>query len=202
MKMQAITVNGEKIHIPEYYQKVDSMPGDPENSVAYEVQTEHAGCIAFLSAVDYSNQLPREKDALIDGIRQFLAENQGIIKVDVGEDYAYSIVKTLRQPSGVQYNLTYQRFCKDFILKVQAFFEETGRTGIRDTFVYAAFFNEGMLGNDAEDFFKGWARDPYDPGITTGALMNLSEQEQFDEQFPGFPLSMCREFINCVIEGK
>ena len=32
--------------------------------------------------------------------------------------------------------------------------------------------------------------------------MNLSEQEQFDEQFPGFPLSMCREFINCVVEGE
>ena len=202
MKKQAISVNGVNIFIPEYYKKVDSMPGDPENSVPYEVQTENAGCIAFLSAVDYSRQLPREKDELISGIRHFLAENQGLIKVDVGKDYVYSIVKNLREPRGVQYILTYQRFCEDFILNVQAFFEEAGTTGIRDTMVYALCRNEGLLGDDDENPLAGWTQDPYDAEITKGALMNLSEQEQFDEQFPGFPLSVCREFINCVVEGE
>ena len=75
-------------------------------------------------------------------------------------------------------------------------------TGIRDTMVYALCRNEGLLGNDDENPLEGWAKDPYDPSITTGALMNFSEQEQFDEKFPGFPPSMCREFINCVIEGE
>ena len=28
--------------------------------------------------------------------------------------------------------------------------------------------------------------------------MNLSEAEQFDEQFPGFPLTMCREFLRAI----
>ena len=202
MEKQTIFVNDEKIIIPKYYQKVDSMPGDPENSIPYEVQTENALCMVFISAVDYSRQLPREQDELIGGIRQFLADNQGLIKVEVGKDYVYSIVKNLRKPSGVQYILTYQRFCKDFILNVQAFFEEAGMTGIRDSMVYAMCRNEGLLGEDNENPFAGWMQDPYDPEITKGALMNISEQEQFDEQFPGFPLSMCREFINCVVEGE
>ena len=201
MEKQTISINDEKIIIPAYYQKVDSMPGDPENSVPYEVQSENAGCIVFFSAVDYSKQLPREKEDLIDGIRHFLAENQGLIKVEVGDDYVYSIVKNLRQPSGVQYILTYQRFCKDFILNVQGFFEEAGTTGIRDTMVYSLCRNEGMFEDD-DNPLNGWAKDPYDPSITTGALMNFSEQEKFDDQFPSFPLSICRQFINCVIEGE
>ena len=68
--------------------------------------------------------------------------------------------------------------------------------------VYAICRNEGLLGDDGENPLAGWTQDPYDAEITKGALMNLSEQEQFDEQFPGFPLSMCREFINCVVEGE
>jgi hypothetical protein len=120
----------------------------------------------------------------------------------VGKDYVYSIVKNLREPSRVQYILTYQRFYKDFILNVQAFFEEAGTTGIRDTMVYALCSNEGLIGDDDENPLAGWTQDPYDAEITKGALMNLSEQEQFDEQFPGFPLSMCRAFINCVVDGE
>ncbi len=202
MKKQTISVNGEKIYIPEYYQKVDSMPGDPENSVPYVTQTANAGSIAFISVVDYSMQLPREQDELINGIRQFLASNQGLIKVEVGKDYVYSIVKNLREPSGVQYILTFQRFCKDFILNVQAFFDEIGTTGIRDSMVFALCRKEGLLGNDADNPLAGWTQDPYDPSITAGALMNISEDEQFDEQFPAFPLSICREFVKCMIDGK
>ena len=56
------------------------------------------------------------------------------------------------------------------------------------------------MGNE-DDIFAGWSRDPYDDTITTGALMNQSEEEEYDEMFSGFPLSMCREFIDCVLEG-
>ena len=42
---------------------------------------------------------------------------------------------------------------------------------------------------------QGWTCDPYDEKIDRGALMNISEQERFDEMFPGFPLSMCRELV-------
>ena len=199
MEKQEIYVNGETLCIPGYYQKVDSMPGDPENSVPYEVQTPNAGCIAFISAVDVSKALPRKQEELIGGIRHFLADNQGIIEVVTEKDYVYSIVKNLRKPSGVQYILTYQKFCGNLIVEIQAFFEENGTTGIRESMVYAVLHNEKLIGDEKKPL-AGWTKDPYDENVKTGALMNISEQEQFDEKFPGFPLSMCRDFIKCVTE--
>ncbi|MBP3295608.1 MAG: hypothetical protein J6M27_03420 [Lachnospiraceae bacterium] len=201
MEKQVISINGEKVYLPDYFHKVASMSGDPENSIPYEVYTENAGCLAFISPVDYSKSLPREREELIRGIRSFLSDNQGIIEVTAENNYVYSIVKNLKEPSGVQYILTYQRFCKDFIVNVQAFFEEMGTTGIRDNVVYMMCQNEKMVGND-QDPFAGWVRDPYDESISTGALMNISEQERFDELFPGFPLTMCREFIRCIVKGE
>ncbi len=197
MESQNVTINGTTISIPEYYQKVDSMPDDPEGSVPYMVQTGNAMCFALIFPVDESKSLPRTKESLISGIRQFLGENQGLIQVEAAEDYVYSIVKTLREPSGVQYILTYQRFFPEFVLNIQAFFEEIGTTGIRDSVGYEMCRRQNLVGTE-EDPFAGWAKDPYDESIRDGALMNLSEREEFDEQFPGFPLSMCREFVRAL----
>lgn len=197
MNNQNVIIGGKVVSIPNYYQRVESMPEDPEGSVPFAVQTENAMCVVFLYPVDESQSLPRRKEALVNGIRQYLGENQGLIQVDAGEDYAYSIVKTLKEQGGVQYILTLQRFYPEFILNIQGYFEEIGVTGIRDNMVYEYCRRQGLVGNDG-DSFAGWARDPYDEKVTTGALMNLSELKQFDEKFPGFPLSMCREFLESV----
>ena len=198
MKYQNVTINGKTIAIPDYYQMVDSMPDDPIDSVPYMVQTDNAMCFALLFPGDESKSLPRTKDSLIKGIRQFLGDNQGLIQVEAAEDYVYSIVKTLKEPSGVQYNLTYQRFFPEFILNIQAFFDEIGTIGLRDSVAYEICCRQNLVGT-ADDPLAGWTKDPYDETIRNGALMNLSEQECFDEQFPGFPLSMCREFVRAVI---
>lgn len=200
MKYQDVTINGRTITIPAYYERVDSMPGDPEGSVAYAAQTDNVMCFALIFPVDESRALPREQSELIGGIRQFLSEKQGLIRAEASEERAYSIVKTLKEHGGVQYGLSYQRFYPEFVLDVQAFFEEVGMTGQRDSVVYDLCRREGLVGN-ADDPFAGWARDPYDESVTEGALMNLSEDEQFDEYFPGFPLTMCREFVRGLEEG-
>ena len=197
VKTQDITINGKTITIPDYYQKVDSMPDDPVNSVPYMVQTENAMCFALIFPVDESKSLPRTKESLIAGIRSFLGENQGLIQAEVCEDHVYSIVKSMKEPSGVQYILTYQKFYPEFILNIQAYFDEIGTTGMRDSLVYELCRRENLVGNDS-DPFAGWVRDPYNENINDGALMNLSEAERFDAQFPGFPLTMCREFVRAI----
>lgn len=196
-----IKVNGVEIIIPAYYQQVDSAPEDPENSIPFAAQTEHASCFVLITPVDYSKSLPRTQADLIDGIRKFLKDNQGFIKVETGNDYVYSIIKNLKDPSGVQYTLTYQKFCKDFIINIQGFFEESGMTGLRDSTIFSIMKNESVFGSE-EDPFEGWAQDPYDENNKIGARMNLSEKEEFDEKFPEFPLSLCREFINTVVGKK
>lgn len=198
MDIQELHVNGKSVSIPKYYQRVDSMPEDPEGSLPYMVQTENAACFALIFPVDESQSLPRTQDELIAGIRQFLGENQGLIEAIAETDYVFSIVKTLKQPSGVQYVLTYQKFYPEFILNIQAFFEETGMTGIRDNVVYEMCRRQNIVGTE-DDPFSGWTQDPYDANVKTGALMNISEQKQFDEKFPGFPLSMCREFVRTLV---
>ncbi len=197
MNTQDITINGKTISIPNYYQKVDSMPDDPESSIPVMVQTGNAMCFALIFPVDESKSLPRTKESLIAGIRSFLGKNQGLIQVEAYEDHVYSIVKSMKEPSGVQYILTYQKFYPEFILNIQAYFDEIGTTGMRDSLVFELCRRENLIGND-DNPFVGWVRDPYDETITDGALMNLSEMERFDAQFPGFPLTMCREFIRTI----
>ena len=200
MNTQKISINGDTILIPGYYQKVDSMPEDPVNSVPYMFQTENAMCFALIFPVDESKSLPRTRDSLIVGIRSFLGENQGLIQVEASENYVYSIVKSMKEPSGVQYILTYQKFYPGFILNIQAYFDEIGTTGIRDSMVYEQCRRENLVGK-GDNPFEGWFKDPYDETIREGALMNLSEMERFDAQFPGFPLTLCREFIRTIKKG-
>lgn len=201
MKLQNVVINGVTISIPAFFQKVNSMPDDPKDSIPYMVRTENAECFVLIFPVNKSESLPRKKDSLIAGIRQFLANNQGLIQVEAEREYVYSIVKSLKAPSGVQYILTYQEFHPEFILNVQGFFDEIGTTGIRDSLVYELYRRENAVGTD-DDPFTDWVKDPYDEAITEGALMNLSEKEQFDAHFPGFPLTICRDVIRALIKSS
>lgn len=200
MSNQRITINNNYFFIPDYYQKVDSMPGDPEGSVPYMVQTKNAMCFAMIFPIDASQAMPKSKEALISGIRQYLEENQGLIQVEAGEDHVYSIVKTLKEEGGVQYTLTYHKFFPDGVVNIQGFFDEIGITGLRDNIAYEMCRSLNLVGND-DDPLAGWARDPYDENYKKGALMNLSELEEFDEQFPGSALSMCRELVKIIEEA-
>lgn len=69
-----------------------------------------------------------------------------MIQVEASEDYVYSIVKSMKEPSGVQYILTYQKFYPGFILNIQAYFDEIGTTGIRDSMVYEQCRRENLVG--------------------------------------------------------
>lgn len=198
MDTQVITVNNEEITIPFYYEQIEPSPDMPEGSDVYMTQTENAVCYMVVFAADENGALPRDKDALINVVRSCLDDNQGIIKVEAQEDYVYSIIKRLLEPSGVEYVWVYQKFYPEFVLTIQGFFREGDTTGIRDNTVFAMLRGKGLIGSE-EDPFDGWCQDPYDADITEGALMNASEEEEFDEMFPDFPLSLCRELIRTVI---
>ena len=88
---QKVTINSRTIAIP------------------YMFQTAHATCLALISAVDASQSLLRTQDALIAGIRRHLGEKQSLIQAEAHEGSVLSIVKTMMEPSSVQYLLTYQK---------------------------------------------------------------------------------------------
>ena len=192
MEIQRIVINGMSVAIPDYYQKVDSMPEDPKDSVPYMTHTERVLCFVLLFPIEGAMIMPCDKEKVIDGVHQTLEENQELIEVETGSDYVYSIVKSLKEPTGVIYALNFQKFYPESVLKVQAFFEENDTTGMRDSIVYELCRRENLVGTE-DDPFAGWVKDPYDENFKKGA---------FDEMIPESPLSMCRELIRCLKHNK
>jgi len=140
--------------------------------------------------------------SIIDGIHKTLADNQALIEVRAGMTkrsyhYIYSIVKTKRESSGVQYFLLMQIMYGHVVLNIKAFFDERGMTGVRDTTIWELAYRDGIV--SVKDDSKWWF-DPYDKNYKHPWLMNLSEKEEYDKMFPEHPLSQCREFANYVIE--
>lgn len=84
-----------------------------------------------------------------------------------------------------------------FVIKTQAV--EVGTTGMRDNLVLNRFLQNGEVTFD-DNGLKNWFEDPYDPSFKEGALMNKSETEEYDNDFPHHPLSIVRNMIKKAIE--
>ncbi len=195
------------VHIPDDYTPVPTKPGDTTGSISFMKQTENAACLAMYCPIPSDQAMPfNSVDQVITGIRHVLAPDQGIIEVRSGgtkdeRKYIYSIIKTINRGmvQGVQYILTMHiGFYADYVFQAQVFCDETGLTGARDTSVFEILKFDGKVGENGE----GWVRDPYDPSYTEGALMNLSEMEEYDETFPNHPLSQARKVVKFLIENN
>lgn len=193
-----IKIEGVTFNVPKYYQQIDALPDDPPGAVPFAVATPYAKCFFIGYSIGKEQMIPMNQIALIDGVRSFLAGNQGIIECNSEDNWAYTIIKTQQEPSGVQYTLTFQMIADDKIIFIQGSFEEDGTTGIRDTIVYEILRESKQIGTD-ENPLEGWFGDPYDKEYNTGALMNVSELRIFDKQFPGTPLAVCRELVDSLI---
>ncbi len=131
---------------------------------------------------------------------QVLGSNGGIIEIEKMDLKGLVAIKTIfkfaQEPSGMSYVacLTIPFKKCSYVIKIQAL--EAGMTGVRDTVVYTKLMTEGKLPTDS---FEGWASDPYDSSIEEGSLMNLSEDKQYDAQFPTHPLSVVRALLQQMI---
>ena len=195
---------GKRFSIPGDFYKAKPLPDDPPNSIVFEKDTSDATNILMLYLIDKSEAMPfNNQDGVIDSLHRILGENQGIVEVNTGEtnaglSFVYTIVKHLKQPSGVQYILTFQidLDSNSAVLNLSGFFTEEGITGARDATVYEYAMREGIISK--EDKSK-WCEDPYSPDFKKGVLLNLSEHEKFDEFFPTHPLSELRRFLKIFI---
>jgi hypothetical protein len=79
---------------------------------------------------------------------------------------------------------------------------ERGTTGVREAVVTSELMNAGKL--TIEDYSRSWAGDPYDPsyrGVDRSVLRFISDDECYDERFPGHPLSKIRRAL-VALPGK
>lgn len=193
------------LNIPVEFQKMNSKPEDPANSVVYGKQTESSNCFLMMYPINAQSAMPYENErAVVDGIHGALSDTQGLVEVKAGttknqKRYIYSIVKSKLDPSGMQYILTMHIDMDDHTINVQAFFAEAGMTGSRDTAVMNKMIEEEKV---TMPNMEGWFKDPYDENYTKGLLMNLSEQSEYDTMFPKHPLSEARSFIKYVVENN
>ena len=188
--------------VPDDYQKLKALPEDPDGCITYGKQTEGALCLVSFFPINLSEAMDfNGKEDLIHGIHRTLAKHQALIEVDAGQldsgkPFIYSVIKT-KQENGVQYFLLMHIKERGFVTAVKAFFDEMGTTGVRDVMIYEAYRRKWP------DFsMNEWCRDPYVEGYQADFLMNLSEQEQFDEYFPQHPLTQCRQLIRFIKENQ
>ena len=202
----AFTLSGRSFSIPAEFLKVRPLPDDPPGSVVFEKDTREATNILMFFFIGKGEAMPFDDwNGLIASMHNCLGENQGLLAVCTGVTagacvpFVYTVVKSLKQPSGVQYILTFQMDFESEVLNLQGYFDEEGVTGIRDAAIYEQAMREGII--SARDRSK-WCADPYQPDFRFGALMNLAEQERFDDAFPSHPLSELRRFVKTFISDN
>ena len=193
------------IILPREFTKVNSMPDDPENSSAYVKETSNSINFMMIYPIPKEASMPfGNEDTVINGVHGALGENQGLIEVKSGvtkngKGYIYSIVKSKKQPSGIQYVLTMHIDNSHNILNIQGFFDENGMTGFRDTTIMNKLISEGKIIPPNMD---NWMQDPYDLNYKKGLLMNASENAEYDSVFPNHPLSEMRTLIKYLIANN
>ncbi len=123
-------------------------------------------------------------------------------KVKLGAfDSIKTIFKFPMQPQGMAYIGSYTIPFKNFsyVIKVQCI--EQGTTGIRDNTIFELMIRNGKIKlNPEKHSVEGWMKDPYDESVHLPLMMNLSESEEFDSQFPEHPLSRMRVFLKHIEE--
>lgn len=118
------------------------------------------------------------------------------MKVD-GIAVVKTIFKFPQQPSGTSYlaSLTIPFEICSFVVKAQCV--EAGPTGLRDAMIADRLMASGEL-KATDAGIQNWAADPYDTSISGRALMNKSEQQIYDTEFPNHPLSRARAIIDRI----
>ena len=136
----------------------------------------------------------------------------GLIRCEISDLKGYEaiemIVKQPNQPSGMTYNGSFIIPFKgyNFVVKMQAV--EAGMTGMREALTMDEWMKEnGTPKTDENGKMIGFAKDPYDDNYSKGRLMNYSEKEEFDKDFPDHPLTIVRtkmkeikESISCLLD--
>ena len=199
---QTMYLDHNHFSIPKDYFKAKALPDDPPNSVVYEKDTQVSTCILMFFFIEKSQAMPFNDDqSIIDCLHNIIGDEQGIIEVKSGDTargipFVYTVVKTLKKPSGVQYTLTLQLDFGTYVLNLQGQFGEEGFTGMRDAAIWEYAMREGIISSTDR---SRWSADPYCPDFKKGVPMNLSEQERFDEVFPTHPLSELRRFVQFFV---
>lgn len=128
----------------------------------------------------------------------------GLIQADITKVGGYAAAKTifkLPQENGAftyLSSITIPFANCSYVIKIQA--PDLEASGKREALITDQLLKKGELEVDGKEI-KGWRQDPYQSDYAKGSLMNQSEKEVYDKDFPDHPLSMSREFLKLIEAG-
>lgn len=200
-KKKKIKANLHSVTIPDQgWTKVS------EDDEAIRWVNSQQSALIVLHFFDKEPDLPTAKD--LDYLKKFYrniaaASNGGVIETDIINLHNIPCVKTIikipQQETGMAYiaSITIPFENCSYVVKIQA--DEIGITGMRDALILDRLHKAGEVEIEEENI-KNWFEDPYDPDFRQGTLMNQSELEKFDPEFPEHPLSVARSLIRSTAE--
>lgn len=200
-KKKKIKANLHSVTIPDQgWTKVS------EDDEAIRWVNPQQSALIVLHFFDKEPDLPTAKD--LDYLKKFYrniaaASNGGIIETDIINLHNIPCVKTIikipQQETGMAYiaSITIPFENCSYVVKIQA--DEIGITGMRDALILDRLHKAGEVEIEEENI-KNWFEDPYDPDFRQGTLMNQSELEKYDPEFPEHPLSVARSLIRSTSE--
>lgn len=188
----------ENLDLFKGYKKLKSMPEDPENSVVYGKITDNAECMVFVFPIPQDNSiLSLSEEKIIQDINENISDNEVLIEVekDTSKSCFYTVIKTQLKPDGVAYVLSLDiKGSNNVIYHIRGTFVERGMTGVRDSIIFELLQKKNKID---KNHFEKWTFNPYSNN-KQGAMMNLSEKEEYDKLFPTHPLSELRKFVKFI----
>lgn len=130
----------------------------------------------------------------------------GLIKIDKGNTYnglkyVYYIYKRAVKVKGIfaynEYNLHMNVKIGNKIKSIAGTFIEDKKICHREQEMFTKLIKEGVLKDEYDT--EHWLEDPYNCKQRKGNLMNLSDSEQYDKDYPLHALSICRKFVRDIL---
>lgn len=128
--------------------------------------------------------------------------NAGLIEVELSQKDKLSFVRTIfklpQEDAGMTYiaSLTLPFKTCSFVLKVQA--AEIDITGMREALIANRLISTNILSANG---YSDWSSDPYDNSFQSTTLMNKSEEDRYDNEFPDHPLTQARQILKQIEDG-
>ncbi|WP_160136335.1 hypothetical protein [Chryseobacterium sp. c4a] len=198
-KKKKIKVNLHSVIIPDQgWEKVS------EDHHAIRWVNPQQSALIVLHYFDKEPDLPTAKDlAYLKKFYRNIAatSNGGTIETDIVQIHDIPCVKTIikvpQQETGMIYiaSITIPFENCSYVVKIQA--NEIGITGMRDAVILNNLIETGEVTIE-EETIANWFEDPYDPDFKQGTLMNKSELEKYDHEFPEHPLSVARSLLQSI----
>lgn len=198
-KKKKTKVNLHSVTIPNQgWEKVS------EDQDAIRWVNPQQSALIVLHYFDKEPDLPTARD--LDYLKKFYrniaaSSNGGTIETDIIHIHDIPCVKTIikvpQQETGMIYiaSITIPFENCSYVVKVQA--NEIGITGMRDAVILSKLIETGEVTLEEETMIN-WFEDPYDPDFKQGTLMNKSELEKYDHEFPEHPLSVARSLLKTI----